>query len=132
MKKGKPKSRKSPRFIKVEQVLRWMQDNIADDCVEAGHKTLLDALSWYVSRTEADNMRELSSRELAEVIQYGVGPYRTKPAIQRWLQGVWDGQQDHEHQTYAEAWSEFTRDLTEFYVSAPGTDVDGEEEHECG
>lgn len=115
------------RYIRVGTVLLWMEDNIAKDVTEAGHAHMLAGLSWFVACAEADNLRELSSRELASVVQCGgVGPYETRSQLSKWFQTYWDARD--EEQTYEQAWSELTGELTEFFVSAPAADTDEEDD----
>lgn len=68
-----------------------------------GHKTPLKALCWFAASKMVEEMNDLSTRELTELVQFGFEGFRTKAHIAEFLRG-YDGDMDA-----------FAAEITEFF-----------------
>lgn len=70
-------------------LIKWLAKNVpAANLKEAG-PTMHDAAAWYFANLEAEQIRELSTRELANLIKEGRPSLNTKTAIARILSELW-------------------------------------------
>lgn len=102
---------KPPNPLRTVAHLRaWLRDNAPDR--NANTKSLNNDLCWMVAYFNALEFHDLSTKDVAEVLQAGVPKYGPR-TVQAWLDDQWDCGEDN---TDADVRHHLEQQLYEFWV----------------